>query len=193
MAKFSPALQRTLEHEGRYSRHPKDRGGETYKGIARNRHPRWEGWTRIDRARRRRGFPGNLESDADLQTRVGEFYRRTFWDPLQGDVLPDQAIATELFDSAVNMGITRATEFLQRALNVLNRDGKLYADLVVDGDLGPRTLAALRAYLKTDKAGLLLKILNVLQGARYIQLMDQSPGQEAFARGWFKRVDIEVD
>jgi len=124
---------------------------------------------------------------------VADFYRRTFWDPLQGDALPEQSLAAELFDTAVNMGLTRATEFLQRALNVLNRNGKLYADLVVDGDLGPRTLAAVRAYLKTDKVELLLKILNVLQGARYIQLMDQSPGQEAFARGWFRRVEIEID
>jgi len=192
MANFNPAFKRTLVHEGEYVSDPRDRGGETYKGIARRRHPGWEGWARIDKAKRRRGFPASLRSDAALQAEVGNFYRRTFWEPLQGDALPDQAIAEELFDSAVNMGLTRATEFLQRALNVLNRGGKLYADLVVDGDLGSKTLAALHAYLKKDPAELLLKVLNVLQGAHYIQLMTQSPVQEAFARGWFKRVEIDV-
>ncbi len=192
MANFDPALQRTLVHEGEYTRDPKDRGGETYKGIARTRHPGWEGWKRIDQAKRLRGFPGNLATDPALRAEVTNFYRRQFWEPMQGDVLPDQAVAEEVFDSAVNVGLTRAVEFLQRALNVLNRNGKLYADLVVDGDFGPRTLAALRAYLKKDKAELLLKMLNVLQGMHYIQFMTQSPIQEAFARGWFKRVDIDV-
>jgi lysozyme family protein len=192
MADFDPALQRTLVHEGGYARDPRDRGGETYKGVARTRHPGWEGWARIDRARRARGFPGNLADDAVLQAAVTAFYRRHFWEPLRGDVLPDQSVAEELFDSGVNMGLTRAVEFLQRALNVLNRDGTLYADLVVDGDLGPKTLAALRAYLKKDKAELLVTILNVLQGMRYIELMTQSPIQEAFARGWFKRVVLDV-
>jgi len=192
MADFTPALKRTLVHEGEYARDPRDRGGETYRGIARTRHPGWEGWVRIDRAKRRRGFPANLAADAALQAEVADFYRRQFWEPMQGDALPDQAVAEELFDSAVNVGMTRAVEFLQRALNVLNRNGALYADLVVDGDLGPRTLVALRAYLKKDKAELLLKMLNVLQGMHYIQFMTQSPIQEAFARGWFKRVEIDV-
>lgn len=32
-----------LIHEGGYSNDPIDLGGETYKGIARNAHPNWQG------------------------------------------------------------------------------------------------------------------------------------------------------
>jgi len=41
---------------------------------------------------------------------------------------------------------------------------------------------------------LLLKVLNVLQGAHYIDRMEHLPSQETFARGWFTRVSlIQVD
>jgi lysozyme family protein len=192
MADSEAALARTLAHEGGYVHDPKDRGGETYKGIARRFHPSWEGWTRIDRAKRARGFPRSLESDAALQAAVAALYKQHYWDKFQGDALPDQAIAEELFDTAVNLGVGRAVEYLQRALNALNRNGTLYDDLVTDGQFGRKSLAALRAYLKTDKPETLLKILNVLQGMHYINYMTQSPEQEKFARGWFKRVTLDV-
>ncbi len=40
-------------------------------------------------------------------------------------------------------------------------------------------------------AGLLLKVLNVLQGAHYIDRMEHLPSQETFARGWFRRVETD--
>jgi lysozyme family protein len=192
MADFQPAFQRTLGHEGGYVRDPKDRGGETYKGIARRFNPGWAGWARIDQAKRARNFPRNLDSDATLQAAVAALYKQHYWDKFQGDAIPDQAIAEELFDTAVNLGVGRAVEFLQRALNALNREATLYEDLVADGLFGRKSLTALRAYLKTDKPETLLKILNVLQGMHYINYMTQSPEQEKFARGWFKRVTLDL-
>lgn len=191
MAQFEQALRRTLAHEGGYVKDPDDPGGETYKGIARRYHPRWAGWTRIDRARRARNFPRSLEKDATLQTMVAAFYREHYWDRLQGDAVAVQAIANDLFDTAVHLGVTRAVEFLQRALNVLNRNEKLYKDLVVDGIIGPRTLDALRAYLEKDSPALLRKLVNVLRGMHYIERMEKSPSPEKYARGWFKRVSID--
>lgn len=190
MAEFNAAYSRTLAHEGGYVKDPIDRGGETYKGISRRFNPGWEGWVRIDRARRRRGFPRLLESDATLQASVATFYKQHYWDKFQGDVLPNQAIANELFDTAVNLGVTRAVDFLQRGLNVLNRNGVLYDDLVTDGVFGAKSLAALRAYLKKDKPGYLLKVLNILQGMHYVDTMTRSPLQEKYARGWLNRVEI---
>ncbi len=40
----------------------------------------------------------------------------------------------------------------------------------------------------SDDRKLLLKVLNVLQGAHYIDRMEHLPSQETFARGWFSRV-----
>lgn len=192
MADFGKALSRVLAFEGGYARDPVDRGGETYKGIARLYNPGWPGWARIDRAKRSAGFPKSLEKDTALQAEVAGYYKRQYWDKFRGDAVPDQDVADELFDSAVNLGVARAVEFLQRALNVLNRNGSLYADLVVDGAFGPRSLAAMRAYLKKDRADFLLTILNVLQGAHYVEVMTQSPSQEKFARGWLRRVQLAL-
>jgi lysozyme family protein len=191
MADFMEAFETTLAHEGGYVKDPDDRGGETYKGIARRYNPGWPGWARIDNAKKQRGFPQTLQADQTLQSGVASFYRSHYWDKFQGDSISVQTIANELFDTAVNLGVARAIEFFQRALNVLNRNGALYDDLVTDGVFGPKSLAALRAYLKKDKPDYLLKILNVLQGMHYIEFMTRSPRQEKFARGWLNRVTIE--
>jgi lysozyme family protein len=190
VANFQKAYDTTMGHEGGYAKDADDLGGETYRGIARKFNPAWNGWAKVDKAKRSSRFPASLDRDADLQADVRAFYKQHYWDKFQGDAIADQAIADELFDSGVNLGIARAVEFLQRGLSVLNRSEKLYGDLVADGLFGPKTLAAMRAYLRSDKPALLLKIMNVLQGMHYIDFMTKSPVQEKYARGWFQRVDI---
>lgn len=99
-------------------------------------------------------------------------------------------IAEELFDTAVNLGVGRAAEFMQKSLNVLNRNGKTYNDIPVDRVIGKMTIAALHVCLKTRGAALLYKVLNILQGAYYLEIMQKDPNQEAFAGGWLARVKI---
>jgi hypothetical protein len=48
-ADFSAALSLTLAKEGGYVNNKKVRGGETYCGINRKSHRRWEGWKIIDK------------------------------------------------------------------------------------------------------------------------------------------------
>ena len=189
MADFTEAFARTARHEGGYVDDPLDRGGETYRGIARTRHPDWPGWALIDAARAGADFPRCLAHDQRLQAAVAGFYREHFWIPIDGDSLPDQALANELFDTAVNMGVGRSVRFLQAALNLLNRNGRDYPDLAQDGRLGPVTRQALEDLLANpDERTPLLKLLNIQQGARYVALMNDDPTQERFARGWLKRV-----
>ena len=100
-------------------------------------------------------------------------------------ILP--AIAAELFDTGVNMGPQVAAGFLQRSLNVLNRQGHDWADLPVDRHIGPATLDALsrlRAVRGAAGEAALLKALNALQGARYIELAEGRAANESFLFGW---------
>ncbi len=188
MADFSEAYKLTSAHEGGYVNDPVDRGGETYRGIARVHHPDWSGWKRVDGQRRKAGFPKSLDRDAALQRAVKAFYKRAYWDRFKGDDVPDQALANELYDTGVNMGVRRAVRFLQSSLNLLNRDQKDYQDLIVDGWFGKKTLATLQVLLRKDRnSKALVKMMNIQQGARYVEIMAGDSRQERFARGWIKR------
>lgn len=188
MAEFGEAYKLTSAHEGGYVNDPVDRGGETYRGIARVHHPDWSGWARIDDQRRKADFPRRLGRDRALQQSVHRFYKRVYWDRFLGDELPDQALANELYDTAVNMGVRRAVRFLQSSLNLLNRNQRDYLDLVVDGWFGNKTLATVETLLRKDgDSGPLVKLMNIQQGARYVSIMAGDASQERFARGWIKR------
>lgn len=189
MANFTEAYNLTSGHEGGYVDDPTDRGGETYRGISRVHHPSWSGWAKIDAVKRRAGFPRILDRDRSLQASVKSFYKRKYWDRFLGDQINDQKIANEIYDTGVNMGVRRAVRYLQTALNLLNRNQKNYDDLTVDGWLGRGTLAVIAGYLQLDgNSDLLLRTMNIQQGAHYIKIMQNDASQEKYARGWLKRV-----
>ncbi len=188
MGNFDKAYDKLLAHEGGYSNHANDRGGETYAGISRRFYPDWSGWPRIDRAKSAPGFPDELASDDALSSAVKAFYREHYWDRIQGDRLR-QAIAIKLFDTSVNLGLRRTIRQFQEALNLLNRNMQNYDDITADGVLGSRTLTAMRTHLRQDGTEEhLLNVMKVLQGEHYVELMRRDPSQEQFSRGWMRRV-----
>ena len=190
MAGFEIAYDTVLRHEGGYVQDPDDRGGETYKGISRIHHPGWPGWERIDTARAGTEFPQSLNNDATLQEQVHGFYKEYYWDRMLGDDIPDQDIATEVFDTGVNMGLRRAVRYLQEAINLLDRKPP-EEGIAVDGWLGDKTIRALRRNLRMDESSeFVMRLVNILQGYRYIEIMRQQPVQERFARGWLRRVRL---
>lgn len=188
MANFTEAYNKTASHEGGYVDDPLDAGRETYKGISRRFHPTWAGWQIIDQHKDDPEFPECLYDIGYLQELVTRFYKKTYWTSFYMDAISDQPLANELFDIAVNMGKKRATEFLQRGLNLLNRDERNYSNIVEDGQFGVITFKALRKYLTIDDAGYLRKILVILRGMHYIAYMTEDETQERFARGWLNRV-----
>lgn len=101
------------------------------------------------------------------------------------DAAPD--IGFECIDAGVNQGVTLSATYLQRCLNALNLDGELYADIAVDGEIGDATMVALRAYLQhrgDEGKTVLLKALNCLHGARYVELTEANAKDEKFLYGW---------
>jgi len=80
-----------------------------------------------------------------------------------------------------------AGKYLQRSLNALNQRGTFYSDVPVDGDVGPVTIAALRTFLRlrgVPGTTVLLRALNALQGAFYIELAERREKDEDFVYGW---------
>lgn len=191
MADFEKAYSITRKHEGGYVDDPDDAGGETFKGIARKYHPTWPGWVKIDALKREPGFPATAENNVELNGMVHNFFKQHYWDVNLLDRVESQELADEMFDTGVNMGVARAGKFLQQALNFLNKNERLYPDIVEDGIVGNNTLKALGSYMSKGKGvSYLLKVMNVLQGMHYLDYMRKSPTQEKYAYGWFNRVEI---
>lgn len=189
MADFNIAYQITNAIEGGYVNDPDDPGGETYKGISRVYNPYWKGWEIIDDLKRATGFPETAYKHKHLNELKRQLYKTMYWDVNKLDDVHNQAIANEMYDTGVNMSAVLVAEYLQQALNLANDRGRLYPDIVEDAMIGKRTLHALHQH---PNPAVILKILNVLQGHRYIQLARKNPKLEKYINGWYKRV-FEID
>lgn len=192
MAYFNSIFAYTIKYEGGYSYDPDDYGARTYKGISQKHHPNWQGWQIIEAAEisyMEGSIDEYLKNNSKLQTLVEKFYLETYWYPLCCEEM-NQDVAMAVFDTAVNLGSYKSILFLQQGLNLLNRNGTLYPDLVEDGSIGPKTLAALKQYQEKDQPAYLCMIILILRGSHYINFMKKSPIQEKFARGWLKRLQV---
>lgn len=172
---FDRLVDPLIGREGGYVNHPSDRGGETIWGITVG-------------VARENGFAGSMRTMSRDQAKA--IYRAKYWaKPGLYLIAPhSEAVAEELFDTGVNMGTGTGVMFFQRALNALNRRGRDYVDIAVDGAIGPATAAAFKALLKKRGAAgadVMLRVLNSLQGARYIALAEAKETQEDFVFGWF--------
>lgn len=196
MANFKLAYEVTMKHEGGYSNHPKDIGGETYKGISRVYNPGWSGWKMVDKAKTTgRSFPDCLalpEYKKLNKEMVPQFYKEKYWDVFLGDKIEQQIIANELFDTGVNMGPQRAVLFLQRSLNLLiYKKGVVTTEpLVEDGLFGQKTFTALDT-MKPEYVRVLFNLMNLMQGNHYLNYTEKDRRQASFLVGWLKRVEIK--
>lgn len=112
---FDQAFDTLLGHEGGYSNHAADTGGETMWGVTKA-------------VAKENGYTGPMR---DLPVDFAKaIYRRGYWDAVKADALP-AAVRYAVFDGAVNSGSVQSIKWLQRALGVVD-----------DGVIGPKTLAA---------------------------------------------------
>ena len=172
MATFEAAIDTVLHHEGGWVNNPADPGGATNYGVS----LRWL---------KTQGYAGDLDHDGDvdaMDVRVltpeiaTRFYRDEFW-RRQYDQFFAQAIATKVFDTAVNCGHGPAHKILQRALNSFG------AQVQVDGWVGPKTVLA--ANMAETEA--LLWAMRGEQGKFYSALIARNPKLAVFATGWANR------
>ena len=113
MNDFLIAYKLTCSNEGGYVFDPNDSGGETYMGISRKYFPDWEGWSIIDSNKPLRN--GQIIQDIKLEYMVEQFYRHNFWDAINGDNLPDQDTSNQVFDMAVNSGVSEALKLYNQS------------------------------------------------------------------------------
>jgi lysozyme family protein len=150
---FDEAFDRLLGHEGGYVFDARDPGGETNWGVT----------ARVARASGYHGDMRQLPRDT-----AKAIYHAAYWLPIQADELPEE-IRFDIFDAAVNSGVSQATRWLQRAVGAKP-----------DGVIGPLTMAAIHR-----KNGLKLA---VGFNAERLQFMTDLAGWQYFSRGWARRI-----
>ena len=149
-------IDELIAREGGYSNRGADKGGETNYGVT----------MAVARAN---GYIGDMR--ALPRELAASIYTRQYWTDPGFDKLAVvcEPVAAELFDTGVNCGVGFAKPLIQRALNLLNRQGQDYPDITVDGVIGSSTVSALRSFLgKRGKPGeaILVRVLNIMQGTR---------------------------
>lgn len=154
---FNSAFDRVIGHEGGYVNNPKDPGGETNYGITLN-------------VARSEGYTGNMRDLTREQAK--EIYRKAYWGKIKADQYP-AAIAYQVFDTAVNHGVSQAIKFLQRAVGVLD-----------DANLGPVSIAAIKSMPVSD----VLSRFNAERLDFYTNLSTWS----SFGKGWVRRVAVNL-
>lgn len=195
---YVQALQFTMASEGLFANHPNDKGGMTYKGIARTYNYKWEGWEIIDNYLE--DFPelkipfrkkpttlsrlnSLLNNDTDLDIKVYKYYFDRYFTKVGADKLGklSNKVAIIMFDMCVLQGTRRAVKTLQRLLN------RHYdKNLVVDGLFGANTYNAFAdVYIKAGEDltnHLLLEYVDNLNEASKVG------NNIIFLAGWMNRV-----
>lgn len=190
MSDFLTAHKKVMGHEGGYANNPDDRGGETYKGIARNFHPKWGGWRYIDNTKAQavkqpsfgtteyshwvKWLNAVLAELNTLQQFVLDFYLLNFWKRL-GEI-ENQELATWVYDKNVNTG-DNGSRWLQEAAHV-----------TVDGQIGSITLAAVNA----ADPFVLLERMKTMAVDHYLAEA-QKPHQKGFWKSWIARVGLSPE
>lgn len=154
---FNNCLHKVLAHEGGFINHEKDTGGMTNLGITKTA---WE------------EYAGRESSEDEMRaidkSSAEKFYKKMYWDKMQGDKLP-AGIDYCIFDASVNSGVSKASKWAQQCVGAN-----------IDGIIGVKTLNKL-IYCWPSQT------INVFCNIRLIFLKSLN-NWETFGKGWERRV-----
>ena len=157
--------------EGGYVNNPNDPGGETNHGITKA-------------VAVKNGYTGPMKSlpkEMAVEIYYRDYVEKPGYVPF-AELSP--ALTEKLVDAGVNVGPARSSRWLQTSLNALNRGGKDYPPINVDGKVGPATVAAYKGLVKTrGKVGaceLVIRLMDAQQANHYMGLDHMS----SFMPGW---------
>ena len=121
MAKFDEAIELIILNEGGYVNNPNDAGGETYMGISRRAHPKSKIWQYVDKITTKykttNTINKHLKENKELTKLVKDIYKKDYWNPFNLDKEKSQRLANQIFDNAVNMGVSKTKSMLNRVKN----------------------------------------------------------------------------
>ena len=160
-------LDEVIRREGGYVDHPADRGGPTKFGITQATLAKWCG---------RAVTADDVYRLSEAEAR--QIYRTRYVIAPGYAGIRDQQLAGLVVDCCVLYGEDDASPWLQQAANALG------AGLKVDGQCGPKTIAAVNA-LPADR---LIRLICAARLRKMGRVITDSPKQAAFAAGWANRL-----
>ena len=169
--RFHQSLAFSLRWEGGFSDVEGDAGGRTNHGVTEAVYHEW-----LDG----RGLPRKPVEQITEEEYMAIYYGG-YWIPPRCDrMIPPLDLV--VFDASINHGPGGAGSLLQRSLKAKGQN------VVVDGAVGPATLAAVK---QVDQLDLCEQYLSERR-AFYHRLVDRKPTQSKFLKGWLNRVaDLE--
>ena len=149
MSEFAPAMEFVLWNEcehpikdvgGGYIDDPRDHGGRTVYGLSLKAIIPREDITPAEL--------GILDFSSDQMRQVTreaaeKCYRRIYWDRYHYEDIEDQECASKVFDASVNLNWRKGSSCVPGHLMAQRACNNLGALLVLDGILGPHTIAAI--------------------------------------------------
>ena len=163
--------------EDGYVNHPKDPGGETNYGITKY----------VAQANGYYGPMKELPKEYAWSIYYNQYIRAPGYEPME---TRSPAVLEEIVDTAVNTGVSRSSTWFQKSLNSLNRGGKDYPMVTVDGKVGKSTIAAYDALKskrgKIQACEMVVKLMDAQQAVHYMsltKLYDFTPGWVAHRIG----------
>ena len=152
--RFEEAFKWIIKAEGGYVNDKDDIGGETKYGISKRAYP-----------------------DLDIKNLTIEdakkIYYNDYWLKIKGDDL-NYPLNIIIFDTAVNLGVKRAIEFLQLTLK------DMAADIVIDGIIGNQTIGHVHR--------LSFKLFEMIYRYVFHRCFYYSRLNVKFIKGWCNRV-----
>lgn len=121
MADFDIEFDKVIAAEGVYGNDSDDSGKETCYGISRVYNSSWDGWTIIDDIKKKYGtknITSRIKANNKILKYAKSLYKSNYWDILELDDIPSQAISHQLFDMCVNAGKTAAVRLAQRVIGM---------------------------------------------------------------------------
>lgn len=124
MANFKEAFEKVVFNEGGYVNDPDDAGGETYMGISRKAHPNAIIWKHIDKITAKyktaKTITKYLKQNKELTHEIEAIYKSDYWAKFNLDKEKSQRLANQIFDSAVNCGVSATLKRINRVKNEMD-------------------------------------------------------------------------
>lgn len=173
-ASFREAYEYVRGFEGNYVNIRLDRGGETYGGITRKYNPEWYGWRYVDK------YPNIRHTFVpEAEFWVMDYYL-TIWVKEGFYKIKNQQVANYLFDMRIHLSKYRAIDMLGKLGVDVDDESEWVPDDRWEWDGGQ--------WVKISINNIDLTKLSEIRKRYYLRIVERSPHQKIFIKGWLKRI-----